>query len=107
LDIPIKPLADKVVVQIIKQNQDEKSPGGIVLPGTMKSKYKLAKVVAVSDGYYQYGQLVKPLVEPGQTVHVAAGVGDEVRIGEEEFLITPERALNAIMRDTKDVAIQQ
>ena len=44
----IKPLADRVVIQMVESEETTKS--GIVLPGSAKEKPQVAEVVAVGPG---------------------------------------------------------
>ena len=44
----IKPLYDRILVR--REDQEETSPGGIVLPGSAKEKSNQGEVVAVGDG---------------------------------------------------------
>ena len=44
----IKPLADRVVLKSLEQEETTKS--GIVLPGTAKEKPQMAEIIAVGPG---------------------------------------------------------
>ncbi len=84
----IKPLADRVVVQVLEG--EEKTKSGIVLPDTAKEKPQQAKVLAVGPGKYENGNLVPTTVKVGDTVVFAKYAGTEIKIDGEEYLILRE-----------------
>jgi len=68
----IKPLHDRVVVR--RLDEDEKSPGGIIIPDTAKEKPMQGEVVAVGPGGRdESGKRVEPDVKAGDTVCSASG----------------------------------
>jgi chaperonin GroES len=80
------PLEDRVVVQLLEQEDTTKS--GIVLPDTAKEKPSKAKVVAVGPGKYDdNGKLVPMPVSIGDVVVFAKYSGTELKLDGEEFLV--------------------
>ncbi|MDI6869778.1 MAG: co-chaperone GroES [Bacillota bacterium] len=90
----IKPLADRVVVKVL--SQEEVTSGGIVLPDTAKEKPQEGEVVAVGPGKYEDGKLVPMTVKVGEKVIFSKYGGTEVKIDGEEYLILRESDILAI-----------
>lgn len=90
----IKPLADRVVVKVIEQ--EEKTSGGIFLPDTAKEKPQIGEVVAVGPGKIEDGQRVPMEVKVGDHVIFAKYSGTEVKIDGTEYLILRESDILAI-----------
>ncbi|MFV0556832.1 MAG: co-chaperone GroES [Lactovum sp.] len=92
----LKPLADRVVLRI--KEEEEKTVGGIVLTSNAQEKPRTAEVVAVGPGRRsEDGQLIIPEVKVGDQVVFAEYGGSKVKIEGEEFLITHESDLLAIL----------
>lgn len=68
--IKIRPLDDRIVVEPMAA--EEKTAGGIVLPGSAQEKPQRGTVVAVGPG---------KLLESGQRGELSIAVGDEVIYG--------------------------
>ncbi len=91
----IKPLADRVVVKVVKA--EEKTKGGIVLPDTAKEKPQEGEVIAVGPGkVLDNGERLAPEVKVGDRVIFAKYGGTEVKIEGEEYLILRENDILAI-----------
>lgn len=85
----IRPLHDRVVVR--RKEQEEKTAGGIVLPGSAKEKPSQGEVLAVGNGRILENGDVKPLdVKVGDTVVFGQYAGSQVKIDGEELLIMTE-----------------
>lgn len=85
----IRPLHDRVVVR--RKEQEEKTAGGIVLPGSAKEKPSQGEVLAVGNGRILDNGEVKPLdVKVGDTVVFGQYAGSTVKIDGEELLIMTE-----------------
>ena len=92
----IKPLHDRVVVRRI--DEDEKTPGGIIIPDTAKEKPMQGEVVAVGPGARdEDGKRIEPDVKPGDTVLFGKWSGTEVKIDGEELLIMKESDIMGIL----------
>ncbi len=91
----IKPLADRVVVKAI--TQEEKTKGGIVLPDTAKEKPIEGEVVAVGPGrILDNGTKIPPEVKVGDHVIFSKYSGTEVKIDGVEYLILRESDILAV-----------
>lgn len=91
----IKPLFDKVVVQI--DNSDEKTKSGIVLPTAAQEKQYTATVVAVGEGGLVDGKEVKMIVKVGDKVLFANYAGSEVKVDGEKYIILKQSDILAVM----------
>ena len=92
----LKPLADRIVVKVL--TQEEKTRGGIVLPDTAKEKPQEAKVMAVGTGkVLENGQKLPPEFKVGDRVLFGKYSGTEVKVDGEEYLILSERDILAIV----------
>lgn len=90
----IKPLADRVVVKVL--TQEEVTSGGIVLPDTAKEKPQEGEVVAVGPGKYEDGKLVPMTVKVGEKVIFSKYGGTEVKVDGVEYLILRESDILAV-----------
>ncbi|MEX0623732.1 co-chaperone GroES [Saccharospirillum sp.] len=85
----IRPLHDRVVVR--RKEQEEKTAGGIVLPGSAKEKPSQGEVLAIGKGRILENGDVKSLdVKVGDTVVFGQYAGSAVKIDGEELLIMTE-----------------
>lgn len=96
----IQPLGDRVLVELLEE--EEKSPGGIILPDTAKEKPQEGKIIAVGKGRLLEDGTVRPLeVKVGDTILFAKYSGTEVNQEEKEFLILREEDILAVVRESK------
>ncbi len=85
----IRPLADRLVVKRLEQEQ--KTKGGIIIPDTAKEKPIEGQVVAVGSGKVLKSGKVRPLdVKAGDRVLFGKYSGTEVKLDGEEYLIMKE-----------------
>jgi len=83
------PLHDKVLVK--RTEEEEKSAGGIVLPGSATEKPSQGEVVAVGPGKKTENGDVSPVgVSVGDTVIFGQYGGNEIKIDGDEYLILSE-----------------
>ncbi|MEX2536560.1 MAG: co-chaperone GroES [Trueperaceae bacterium] len=93
----LKPLGDKVVVEIIDEPQTTAS--GIVLPDTAKEKSQRGAVVAVGPGKVLDNGEREPMdVSVGDTVVFAKYGGTELDLGGKELMILSLRDIHAIVQ---------
>jgi chaperonin GroES len=91
----IKPLADRVVVKPI--TQEEKTKGGIVLPDTAKDKPQEGEVIAVGPGrILDNGTRLNPEVKVGDRVIFSKYSGTEFKLDGVEYLILRESDILAV-----------
>lgn len=91
----LKPLLDKVVLQMIESEETTKS--GIILAGTAKDKPQIAKVIAVGPGGIVDGKEVSMQVEVGQKVVTNQYAGTEVKLEGAEYVIVRQSDILAIV----------
>lgn len=83
------PLGDRVVLK--RADAESRTKGGIVLPDTAKDKPQKGQVIAVGEGYVRDDGTRVPLtVKEGDDVIFNAYGGEEIRIGDEEYLLLRE-----------------
>ena len=94
--MPIKPLADRVVVKPVEA--EEKMQSGIIIPDTAKEKPQQGLVVAVGPGKASdAGELIKMEVKKDDKVLYGKYSGTEVTVDDEELLIMRESDILAII----------
>ena len=94
----VKPLADRVLVKRIEQEEVRK--GGIIIPDTAKEKPQKGEVIAVGPGRLdENGKRVPPEVKIGDKVIFSKYAGTEVKIDGEEYLIMREADILAILEE--------
>ena len=92
----IKPLGDRVVIQVLEGELTTKS--GIVLPDTAKEKPQEGEVVAGGTGkLVDNGQRASMDVKAGDKIIFSKYAGTEVKIDGKEYLIVSERDILAIV----------
>jgi len=91
----IKPLADRVVIKNVQQEETTKS--GIVLPGTAKEKPQVAEVISVGPGGIVEGKEITMYVKPGDKVIYSKYAGTEVKLENEEYIIVRQNDILAVV----------
>jgi chaperonin GroES len=91
-----RPLHDRVVVRRIEE--DERTPGGIIIPDTAKEKPQQGEVIAVGPGARDEKGVIQPLdVKAGDRVLFGKWSGTEVKIDGDELLIMKESDIMGVM----------
>jgi chaperonin GroES len=92
----IRPLHDRVVIR--REEEETKTSGGIVLPGSATEKPSRGEVVAVGNGKLQDNGEVRPLdVKKGDKVIFGQFAGNTVKVDGEELLIMSENEILAVI----------
>jgi chaperonin GroES len=95
----IKPLQDRILVERV---EEEVKKGGIIIPDTAKEKPQQGKVIAVGPGRIdEKGNRIPMEVKKGDYILFGKYSGNEIRIGEEEYLIMREDDVLAIIEKEK------
>jgi chaperonin GroES len=95
----IKPLHDRVVVRRI--DEEERTPGGVIIPDTAKEKPMQGEVLAVGPGGRdEAGKRIPPDVKEGDTILFGKWSGTEVKIDGEELLIMKESDIMGIIEQS-------
>lgn len=94
----LQPLHDRVVLE--RDEAEEKTAGGIVLPDTAKEKVNHGKVIAVGPGRLdKKGNRIPLSVRPGDHVLTNKWGGDEFKVGEDKFVLLREEDILAVFQD--------
>ncbi|HLR42168.1 MAG TPA: co-chaperone GroES [Pseudogracilibacillus sp.] len=91
----IKPLGDRVVIELVEQEATTAS--GIVLPDSAQEKPQEGKVVAVGSGAIVDGQRVALEVKVNDQIIFSKFAGTEVAYDGKEYLILRENDILAIV----------
>ena len=91
----IKPLADRVVIQMVES--EETTQSGIVLPGSAKEKPQVAEVVAVGPGAVVDGKVVPMEVKIGDKVLISQYAGTTVKLDGKENIIVRQSDILAVV----------
>ena len=81
----IKPLLDRVLIQMTEAEETTKS--GIVLASASQEKPQIAQVLAVGPGGIVDGKEVVMTVKPGDKVIAAKYSGTDIKIDDEEYTV--------------------
>ncbi|MGQ9575785.1 MAG: co-chaperone GroES [Thermoguttaceae bacterium] len=96
-DINIQPLGDRVVVE--REEAEEVTAGGIVLPDTAKDKPVRGVVIAAGNGrLLKDGTRVPLQVKPGDRVVFTSYAPEQFKLGERELLLMREEDILAIVQ---------
>ncbi|MDO4671135.1 MAG: co-chaperone GroES [Aerococcus sp.] len=88
----LKPLNERVIVQV-KEEQEETTASGLVLPTAAKEKPQIGEVIAVSDATDDF----TPQVKKGDHVLFEKYAGSEVTFEGEDYLIMKEKDIVAVI----------
>ena len=95
-----RPLGDRVVVRRVKE--DQKTPGGIIIPDTAQEKPQEGEVIAVGPGARDdNGKLQALDVKAGDRILFGKWSGTEVKIDGEELLIMKESDIMGVLEGRK------
>lgn len=97
----VKPLADKVLIKVIEE--EEKTSGGIYLPDTAKEKPFKGKVIAVGSGKQLKDGRVIPFeelgVKPNDTVIFSKYAGTEIKLNGEKHILLSVDDIYAVIEE--------
>jgi chaperonin GroES len=92
----IRPLHDRVIVK--REEDERKSPGGIVIPDTATEKPIRGKVLAVGKGKILESGDIRPLdVKVGDKVLFGKYSGTEVKVNGDDLLVMREEDIMAVI----------
>tara|TARA_R110002049_G_scaffold288423_1_gene470948 strand:- start:135451 stop:135777 length:327 start_codon:yes stop_codon:yes gene_type:complete len=94
--LKLKPLADRIVCQ--RDDADETTSGGIVLPDSAKEKVNRARVISVGPGKLDdSGKRHAPDVSPGDHILLGKYDGDEFELGDQTYTIVRASDILAVI----------
>ncbi|MBV7435491.1 co-chaperone GroES [Cardiobacteriaceae bacterium TAE3-ERU3] len=92
----LRPLHDRVIVK--RQEEETKTAGGIVLPGSAAEKPSQGEVIAVGNGKkLDNGEVCGLDVKVGDKVLFGKFSGSEVKVDGEEYIIMREEEIFAVI----------
>ena len=92
----IRPLHDRVIVK--REEDERKSPGGIVIPDTATEKPIRGKVLAVGKGKILENGNVRALdIKVGDHILFGKYSGTEVKVEGQEYLVMREEDVMAVI----------
>ena len=92
----IRPLHDRVIVK--REDEERKSPGGIVIPDTAAEKPVRGRIVAVGKGKILENGSVRPLdLKVGDKILFGKYGGTEVKVDGDELLVMREEDVMAVI----------
>ena len=92
----LKPLGSRVLAKRLEQ--EEKLKGGIILPDSAKKKQETALVIAIGPGALNKDGTIQPImVQVGDKILMDKYSGQEVKLGDEEFIIVKSEDIIAII----------
>jgi chaperonin GroES len=92
----IRPLSDRILVKRIAE--ENKTPGGILIPDNAKEKPLEGLVISVGSGKVLPDGKVRPLdIKPGDKVLFGKYSGTEIKVEGEEHLVLKEEDVLAII----------
>ena len=96
----IRPLQDRVVVK--RKEEETKTAGGIVLPGSATEKPSQGEVLAVGPGRLLDNGNVRPVdLKVGDTVFFGKYASNTINIDDEELLILNESDIYGVLETGK------
>ena len=96
MTINIRPLHDRVVVRRVEE--ETKTAGGILLPGSAAEKPSQGEVLAVGNGQINENGVVRALdIKVGDKVLFGQYAGSAVKVDGEELLIMKESDIFAVI----------
>jgi chaperonin GroES len=94
--VKIQPLADRVVLEVMEENQQ--TAGGLFIPDSAREKPQQGRILAVGPGARVDGKLIEMSVEVGQIVLFAKYGGTDVRIEGCDYKIVAEKDILGIIQ---------
>lgn len=93
-----RPLGDRVLVKRLEEEEEQKSPGGIIIPDTAKEKPQHGVITAVGSGARnENGKIIPMEVKEGDEILFGKYSGNDVKINNEEYLILKESEILGII----------
>lgn len=92
----IKPLFGNVLIKPLEEAT--KTPSGILLPESVKEKPQVGQIMAVGSGSVSDdGKTLPMVVKVGQKVMYKKWGGNEIKVGNEEWLLVEQKDILAVV----------
>lgn len=87
--VKLVPIGDRVVLK--REEAESTTAGGIVLPDSAKDRPQKGEIVSVGDGHVTSdGSRIPLSVKKGDRVIFSSYAGDEIKLGDDEYLLLRE-----------------
>jgi len=97
-NVKLQPLGDRVVVQ--REESEERTAGGILLPDSAKDKPARGTIVNVGNGrLLDDGTRGALQVKPGDRVIFSSYAGETFKVDDQELLLMREDDILAVIED--------
>lgn len=94
--VKLQPIGDRLVVK--REESEGKTAGGIVLPDSAKDKPTRGVVVSIGDGrLLDDGSRGRMQVKAGDRVLFTSYSGENIEIGDEEYVLMSESEVLAVL----------
>lgn len=94
--LKLRPLHDRVIVR--REEEEQRTAGGILIPDTAKEKPIRGVIAAVGTGkILENGEIRALAVKVGDTVLFGKYAGTEVKVDKEDLLVLREEDIMAIV----------
>lgn len=94
--VQLQPLGDRVVIE--REEGEDRTSGGIVLPDTAKDKPSRGTIISVGDGrLLDDGSRSKLQVKVGDRVLFTSYAPETITLGEDELLLMREEDILAVI----------
>ena len=95
-EINVRPLHDRILVR--RMEEDQVTPGGIIIPESAKEKPQRGEVVAAGNGRVTEDGKTLPLeLKAGDKVLFGKYAGKELKLGEQEYLMMREEDVIGVL----------
>jgi chaperonin GroES len=91
MTVNITPLHDHVLIRRLEEKETGK--GGIIIPDTAKEKPHEGKVIAIGAGKIEKGHRIPLDVKVGDRILFGKYTGNDINIGDQEYLILREEEI--------------
>ena len=96
--IKLQPLGDRVVIE--REESEEKTAGGILLPDSAQDKPARGRVVSVGNGrLLDDGSRGEIQVQVGDRVIFSSYAGETFKVNQDELLLMREEDILAVIED--------
>ena len=94
--VKLQPLGDRVVIE--REQSEERTSGGILLPDSAQNKPARGTVISIGDGrLLDDGTRNKVQVKVGERVLFNSYAGEQFKIGDDELLLMREDDILAVI----------
>lgn len=94
--VTLQPIGDRIVVE--RESSEEKTSGGIFLPDSAKDKPSRGTVISIGTGRLLSDGTRAPMqVKVGDKVIFTSYAPDELKVGEEAYLLMREEDVLAVI----------